>query len=118
MLGELLNIPSISIVKKIETDGNKASVLREIEGGKEILQVSFPFVASCAEGVAEPKIPNMRGIMSARTKVLEVIDAVEVEELVKFTSYSVPAARGAVNMLLDSEAEKLVNLLHSEAKVI
>jgi electron transfer flavoprotein beta subunit len=118
MLGELLNIPSISIVKKIETDGNKASVLREIEGGKEILQVSFPFVASCAEGVAEPKIPNMRGIMSARTKTLEVIEAVAVEELVKFTSYSVPAARGAVNMLLDSEVEKLVNLLHSEAKVI
>lgn len=118
MLGELLNIPSISIVKKIEVDGNKANVVREIEGGKELLQVSFPFVASCAEGVAESKIPNMRGIMSARTKPLEVLEAVTVDELVKFTSYSVPAPRGSVTMLLDNEAEKLVNLLHSEAKVI
>lgn len=118
MVGELLNIPSISIVKKIDVSDNKASVTREIEGGKEILEVSFPFVASCAEGVAEPKIPNMRGIMSARTKPLEVFESVAVEELVKFNSYSSPAPRGSVTMLSDNEIEKLVDLLHSEAKVI
>lgn len=118
MLGELLNIPSVSIVKKIDVDGNRANVVREIEGGKEILQVSFPFIASCAEGVAEPKIPNMRGIMSARTKPLETIEAIPVEELVKFTSYSVPSPRGSVTMISDSEVDKLVNLLHTEAKVI
>lgn len=118
MIGELLNIPSISIVKKIDVNDNKASVTREIEGGKEILEVTYPFIASCAEGVAEPKIPNMRGIMSARTKPLEVIESVAVEELVKFNSYSSPAPRGSVTMLSDNEIEKLVDLLHSEAKVI
>jgi electron transfer flavoprotein beta subunit len=118
MLGELLDIPSISIIKKLDIEGNRANIVREIEGGKEILDVSFPFVASCAEGVAESKIPNMRGIMSARTKALEVLEPVTVEELTKYASYSVPAPRGSVTMLSDNETEKLVNLLHSEAKVI
>ncbi|WP_395626164.1 electron transfer flavoprotein subunit beta/FixA family protein [Daejeonella sp.] len=118
MLGELLDIPSISIIKKLDIDDDHANIVREIEGGKEILSVSFPFVASCAEGVAESKIPNMRGIMSARTKALEVLEAVAVDQLIKYTSYSVPAPRGSVTMLSDNEAEKLVNLLHSEAKVI
>ena len=86
MLGEFLDIPSISIIKKLEVEANQATIVREIEGGKEHLTVSFPFVASCAEGVAEPKIPNMRGIMSARTKPLEVIESIEVAQLITFKS--------------------------------
>ncbi len=118
MLGEFLDIPSISIIKKLEIDGDKASLVREIEGGKEILNVSFPFVASCAEGTAEPKIPNMRGIMSARTKPLEVIEASEIEKLVDFASYTIPAPRGSVTLLSPDDTEKLVSLLHTEARVI
>lgn len=118
MLGEFLDIPSISIIKKLEIDGAKASLVREIEGGKEMLNVSFPFVASCAEGTAEPKIPNMRGIMSARTKPLEVIEASEIEKLVDFASYTIPAPRGSVTLLSPDDTEKLVSLLHTEARVI
>jgi electron transfer flavoprotein beta subunit len=118
MIGEFLDIPSISITKKLDIDGNSASIEREIEGGKEVLRVSFPFVASCAEGVAEAKIPNMRGIMSARTKPLQILEASEIEKLLEFKSYSVPAPRGSVTMLSSEETEKLVNLLHTEAKVI
>lgn len=118
MLGEFLDIPSVSIIKKLDVEGDKASIEREIEGGKEMLKVPMPFVASCAEGVAEPRIPNMRGIMSARTKPLEVIEASDIEKLVEFTSYSIPAPRGSVTMLTADETEKLVNLLHSEARVI
>lgn len=118
MIGEFLDIPSISIIKKLDIDGNSASIEREIEGGKEVLRVNFPFVASCAEGVAEPKIPNMRGIMSARTKPLQILEASEIEKLLQFTSYSTPAPRGSVTMLSTEETEKLVNLLHTEAKVI
>ncbi len=118
MLAEFLDIPSISIIKKLEIDGSNASIEREIEGGKEMLNVSFPFVASCAEGVAEPKIPNMRGIMSARTKPLQVVEASDIEKLVTFKSYTTPAPRGSVIMLSPDETEKLVNLLHTEAKVI
>ena len=118
MLGEFLDIPSISIIKKLEIDGDKANLVREIEGGKEMLNVSFPFVASCAEGTAEPKIPNMRGIMSARTKPLEVIEASEIEKLVDFASYTIPAPRGSVTLLSPDDTEKLVSLLHTEARVI
>ncbi|MFA6945507.1 MAG: electron transfer flavoprotein subunit beta/FixA family protein [Pedobacter sp.] len=118
MIGEFLDIPSISIIKKLDIEGDKASLVREIEGGKEILTVPFPFAASCAEGVAEPKIPNMRGIMSARTKPLEVIEASEVEKLVVFKSYSIPAPRGSVTMLSGDETEKLVDLLHTKSRVI
>lgn len=118
MLGEFLDIPSVSIVKKLEIEGNNASIEREIEGGKEMLKVTFPFVASCAEGVAEPKIPNMRGIMSARTKPLQVMEASDIEKLTTFKSYTTPAPRGSVTMLSADETEKLVNLLHTEARVI
>jgi len=118
MIGEFLDIPSVSIIKKLEADGNSARIEREIEGGKEVLNVNFPFIASCAEGVAEPKIPNMRGIMSARTKPLEVLEASDIEKVVTFKSYTTPAPRGSVTMLTSDETEKLINLLHTEAKVI
>jgi electron transfer flavoprotein beta subunit len=116
ILGELLDIPSISIIKKISVDGQQATVEREIEGGKEILTVPLPFVAGTAEGVAEPKIPNMRGIMSARTKPLAVIEPVEVKIFEEIISYELPEPRGQVKLV--SDAGQLVNLLHTEAKVI
>ncbi|MCZ4222673.1 electron transfer flavoprotein subunit beta/FixA family protein [Pedobacter rhodius] len=118
MVGEFLDIPSISIIKKLDFDGATATIEREIEGGKEVVTVSGKFIASCAEGVAEPKIPNMRGIMSARTKPLAVVDAVSIEEVTKVAKYETPAPRGAVKLVPAEETEELINLLHSEAKVI
>ncbi|MGN6179630.1 MAG: electron transfer flavoprotein subunit beta/FixA family protein, partial [Mucilaginibacter sp.] len=93
MLGELLDIPSVSIIKKLTVEGNNVTVEREIEGGKEVLTIPLPIVAGTAEGVAEPKIPNMRGIMSARTKPLQVIAPVEVKNLSEVTGYETPAPR-------------------------
>jgi len=118
MLGELLDLPSVSIVKKLDIDGANGSVEREIEGGKEILTIPLPFVAGTAEGVAEPKIPNMRGIMSARTKPLTVIDAVDVKTSSEIISYETPAPRGQVNLIPADDPAKLVELLHTEAKII
>ncbi len=116
MLGELLDIPSVSIIKKLSVDGQQATVEREIEGGKEILTIPLPFVAGTAEGVAEPKIPNMRGIMSARTKPLAVVEAIEITNLEQVLSYELPEPRGQVKLVTD--AGQLVDLLHTEAKVI
>src|SRR6201992_3270592 len=118
MLGELLDIPSVSIIKKLDISGSNATVEREIEGGKEILTIPLPFVAGTAEGVAEPKIPNMRGIMSARTKPLAVIEPVEVKNLSEVISYETPAPRSQVKLVPADDAAKLVDLLHDEAKVI
>jgi electron transfer flavoprotein beta subunit len=118
MIGEFLDIPSVSIIKKLDYDGTTATIEREIEGGKEILTVTGKFVASCAEGVAEPKIPNMRGIMSARTKPLQVVEAKEVEQLSTIQSFQTPPPRGTVKLVPTEETEKLIDLLHQEAKVI
>ena len=118
MIGEFLDIPSISIIKKLELNDQTATIQREIEGGKEMLTVSLPLVASCAEGVAEPKIPNMRGIMSARTKPLQVIEPKEIEKISEYRNFETPAPRGTVTMVDANETEKLVNLLHTQAKVI
>ena len=118
MIGEFLDIPSISIIKKLDFDGTTATLEREIEGGKEVVTVNGKFVASCAEGVAEPKIPNMRGIMSARSKPLQAIEAKEIEEITKVTQFETPPPRGAVKLVPSEDAEKLISLLHEEAKVI
>lgn len=118
MVGEFLEIPSISIIKKLDYDGTTATIEREIEGGKEVVSVTGKFVASCAEGTAEAKIPNMRGIMSARTKPLTIVEAVAIDELGKVTKFETPAPRGAVKLVPSESAEDLIGLLHSEAKVI
>jgi len=118
MLGELLDLPSVSIIKKLDIDGDNVTVEREIEGGKEVLTILLPIVAGAAEGVAEPKIPNMRGIMSARTKPLTVIDPVEVKTLSEIISYETPAPRGQVKLVAADDTAKLVDLLHDEARVI
>jgi electron transfer flavoprotein beta subunit len=118
MLGELLDLPSVSIIKKLDIEGDKVTVEREIEGGKEVLTIPLPIVAGTAEGVAEPKIPNMRGIMSARTKPLNIIEPVEVKTFSEIISYETPAPRGQVKLVSADETAKLVDLLHEEARVI
>jgi electron transfer flavoprotein beta subunit len=118
MIGEFLDIPSISIVKKLDYDGSLALVEREIEGGKEVISVSGRFIASCAEGVAEPRIPNMRGIMSARSKPLIVIEAKEIEAVSKIAAFETPPPRGSVKLIPGETPENLISLLHQEAKVI
>lgn len=118
MLGELLDLPSVSIIKKLDLEGTQASVEREIEGGKEILTISLPFVAGTAEGVAEPKIPNMRGIMSARTKPLTVVEPGEVKTSSEIISYETPPPRGQVKLIPADDAAKLIELLHTEAKIM
>jgi electron transfer flavoprotein beta subunit len=118
MIGELLDIPSVSIIKKLDVDGGNVTVEREIEGGKEVLTIPLPIVAGTAEGVAEPKIPNMRGIMSARTKPLSVIEPVDVALFSEVLSFETPVPRGQVKLVPADDPAKLIELLHAEARVI
>ncbi|WP_262250145.1 electron transfer flavoprotein subunit beta/FixA family protein [Parapedobacter soli] len=117
-VGELLGIPSVSIAKRIDIEGDRAIVEREIEGGKEVLSIPLPLVVGAAEGVAEPRIPNMRGIMSARTKPLEVIQPTAVPELSHIVKYESPEPRGSVTLVSADDVEQLVDLLHNNARVI
>jgi electron transfer flavoprotein beta subunit len=118
LVGELLGIPSVSPVMKLELEGNKAKLAREIEGGKENLDVNLPFVAGCQEPIAEWKIPNMRGIMSARTKPLKVVEPVPGDGGVALSRYELPPPKGAVKMISPDNIGELVNLLKTEAKVL
>lgn len=118
MVGELLGLPSFSPVMTLDIDGDTAKMSREIEGGKEHLEVKLPFVAGCQEPIAEWKIPNMRGIMSARTKPLNVVEPADSETRTKLEKYEMPPAKGAVKMIDADNVEELVDLLKNEAKVI
>jgi electron transfer flavoprotein beta subunit len=118
MVGEMLGIPSISPVMKLEIEGNTVKMAREIEGGKEYLEAKLPLVAGCQEPIAEWKIPNMRGIMSARTKPLQVIEPVSDEAATEVTHYQLPPAKGAVKLIDKDHVEELVKLLKNEAKVL
>jgi electron transfer flavoprotein beta subunit len=118
MVAELLGIPSVSPVMKMDIDGAKAIMSKEIEGGKEIVECAMPFVAGCQEPIAEWKIPNMRGIMSARTKPLQVIEPVAVNNQVVFDEFNLPAAKGACKLVDASDPAQLLSLLKNEAKVL
>lgn len=118
LVGEMLGIPSVSPVMKLDIEGNKAVLAREIEGGKEVLEINLPLVAGCQEPIAEWKIPNMRGIMSAKSKPLKVVEPVGHEDLSVVSKYELPAPKGACKMISAEEAEKLITLLRTEAKVL
>lgn len=118
MVGQMLNIPSLSPVMKLEIAGNVATLAREIEGGKEYMEANLPLVLGCQEPIAEWKIPNMKGIMSSRTKPLVVVTPTNLETLTENSKYELPAARSGCKFIAADQAETLIDLLRNEAKVI
>jgi electron transfer flavoprotein beta subunit len=118
MLAEALDLPFISLATKLDVTNNVARMEREIVGGVQGVEAALPLVVSCAKGMAEQRIPNMRGIMAARTKPLTVIPAVATDELTTYVEYGLPSAKSAVKMIDPSNMDELVALLHNEAKVI
>ena len=118
MIAELLDLPYVSLATKFDLDGNTATIIREIEGGEETNKVQLPLVVSCQKGMAEQRIPNMKGIMGARTKPLKVIEPVAVDSLTAIVSFDLPPAKGGVKLVSPDNPEELVRLLHEEAKVI
>jgi electron transfer flavoprotein beta subunit len=118
MVAELLDLPYVALATKLELNGTKATVNREIEGGEEIVEVELPLVISCQKGMAEARIPNMRGIMAARTKPLKVVEPVAGDPLTAVVNYELPAPKAGVKLVPPDNADELVRLLHEEAKVI
>lgn len=118
MVGELVGMPSISPVMQLDIEGDTAKLAREIEGGKENLEVKLPFIAGCQEPIAEWKIPNMRGIMMARKKPLEVKEPINDEQMTETIRYELPPPKGEVKMFAPDQLDSLVEALKNEAKVL
>ncbi|HLO83086.1 MAG TPA: electron transfer flavoprotein subunit beta/FixA family protein [Chitinophagaceae bacterium] len=118
MVAAILDLPFISLATKLDLAGNTATLNREIEGGEETLEVSLPIVVSCQKGMAEARIPNMRGIMAARTKPLKVIEPVANEVKAEVVRYELPPAKAGVKLVPADNPEELIRLLHEEAKMI
>lgn len=116
MVAELLDLPYISLATKFDLAGTTATVTREIEGGEEVNEVSLPLVVSATKGMAEARIPNMRGIMAARTKPLKVLEPVAVEALTSVAGFGLPPAKAGVKLVDAENVDELVRLLHEEAK--
>ena len=121
MIAELLDLPFVNACTGLTIEGTEAKMEREIEGGKEFVSSSLPLVIGGQKGLVEESdllIPNMRGIMTARTKPLTVVDCSGDSGKSSSVSFEKPAAKQACKMVEAGQEKELVTLLHQEAKVI
>ena len=118
LLGALLNIPSVNVVTEINYADGTYSFTRDIDGGREMLSCKGPVVASAQKDLCEPRIPNMRGIMAARTKPLQVVAAKETTPASQYVAYESPAPKSGVKLIDPSNAQELIHILRNELKVI
>ncbi len=118
MLSALLDMPFVSSANHFELAGNTAKIKREIEGGEETCELNLPAVISCQKGMAEQRIPNMRGIMAARTKPLKIVEPISVTATTTIKNFELPAAKTGVKLVDANNMDELVRLLKEEAKVI
>jgi electron transfer flavoprotein beta subunit len=118
MVAEFMDAPFISLASKLDVNGGTATLERSIEGGVETVDVTLPLVASASKGMSEQRIPNMRGIMAARSKPLTVVPAVDVAKVTSFDKYGLPPAKSSVRLVDPENVQELVDLLHNEAKAI
>ncbi|PCJ23756.1 MAG: electron transfer flavoprotein subunit alpha [Flavobacteriales bacterium] len=118
MVAALIDVPYISLASKLDMNGNTATIEREIQGGVEVIEVNTPFVLSAAKGMAEARIPNMRGIMAARSKSLSIVPACEASTSSKVKVFTLPPEKSGCRYVDADNVEELIDLLHNEAKVI
>ncbi len=118
MIAAILDQEYVSNASKLDMNGSVATIERDIQGGKEILEVEAPFVLSAAKGMAEARIPNMRGIMAARTKPLNVVEPSGLSNATEVISFELPPAKGECKMVSADNPGELLELLSNEAKII
>jgi electron transfer flavoprotein beta subunit len=112
-------MPSVSAVSSIRIENGQPVIVREIDGGKEVITLPVPFVAIVQKGIAkEPRIAAMRGIMMARTKAIRLFEPVHVEPLTEIVTLEKPAPRKACKFIDAENPAQLLELLQNEAKVI
>lgn len=118
MIAQLLDLPFVSYANHLEINGNEAHITREIEGGNEKLKAQLPLVISAAKGLAEQRIPNMKGIMTAKSKPIQVVNAVPYSPRVEVDHFELPEAKKSVRLFTADQVDDLIKALHDEAKVL
>ena len=121
MLAALLGYNFVNSCVDVKVDGSTATAIREMDGGKETISAALPLILGGQKGLVEEKdlrIPNMRGIMTARTKALTVLEPIESAIHTKAINFEKPAPKSAVKLISADNLDELVRLLHTEAKVI
>lgn len=119
MLAEILGYPSVSAVSGLQIEGDKISINREIDGGKEVVSVPAPFIAIVQKGIAkEPRIAAMRGIMMARSKPIKIAEPAAIEALTEIENFVLPEPKAPCKFIEPDNVKELVNLLQNEAKVL
>lgn len=121
LLAASLNYNFVNACVGIEIEGDSVTATHEIDGGSEVLSTVLPVVLAGQKGIVDEKdlrIPNMRGIMMARKKPLNVVPAVEAQIASKIVNFEKPPVKGACKMVAADNVDELINLLHNEAKVI
>ena len=116
-----MNLPFINACIGLEINDNVANTVRETDGGKETASANLPIIIAGKKGLVEEKelrIPNMRGIMTARSKTLKVIELSGAKSLSESISFSAPPEKKAVKIISSENIEELVRLLNEESKVI
>ncbi|MDX8290059.1 electron transfer flavoprotein subunit beta/FixA family protein [Metabacillus indicus] len=127
-LAELLDIPYVTTITKLEINGNQATVVRDVEGDSEVIETSLPLLVTAQQGLNEPRYPSLPGIMKAKKKPLEELELDDldleeddVEPKTKTIEIYMPPKKEAGKVLqgeLDAQVKELVSLLRNEAKVI
>src|SRR6056300_973442 len=121
LIAGFLNINYVTNCIKLEIDNENVLLDREIDGGKETIKGKLPIIIGGQKGLVEEsdlRIPNMRGIMQARQKPLEVIEPYNFTSNTKTLKFQKPLPKQAVKLIDSENLDELINLLHNEAKVL
>jgi len=121
MMAGILGYNFLNSCTSLTVDGTNVKAVREIDGGKETVSTTLPLIIGGQKGLVEEKdlrIPNMRGIMTARTKALAVVEPVDATAATRAVKFEKPAPKSAVKLVSADNLDELINLLHNEAKVI
>ncbi len=117
LVAEMLGWPIINVATSIDIANNTVTATRDIDGGRETVSASLPCVVSAQKDLCEPRIPNMRGIMQARSKTLNVVVAADKYDYTSVIKYELPPVKGGVKMIDAADAEQLIDILHNEEKL-
>jgi electron transfer flavoprotein beta subunit len=119
-VAELLGMPSVSVVSKLNIEDTKLTAEKDIEGGKEVVEATLPCIISCQKGLNDPRYPKLPDIMKAKSKPIEEIEPTAVDKTISVLEMSIPSKQrmGKILGSEDSDIDELVKLLHEEAKVI